>query len=83
MILKLGTSFVGLFALAEFATAQTAGAWNKCGGIGYSGPTTCIPDWVCVYQNPYNSQCLQPDSSTATATTTSTSSADGPSAVAK
>jgi len=31
--------------------------WGQCGGIGWTGPTTC-QDSTCTYSNPYYSQCL-------------------------
>ncbi|KAK7463773.1 hypothetical protein VKT23_005712 [Stygiomarasmius scandens] len=36
----------------------TSAAWGQCGGIGYSGPTTCASGSVCTVQNPYYSQCV-------------------------
>ncbi|EPS35402.1 hypothetical protein H072_11242 [Dactylellina haptotyla CBS 200.50] len=47
-----------------------AQAWAQCGGIGWTGPTTCVSGWTCVYSNPYYSQCLQGSSSSTTAVTT-------------
>ncbi|THU82426.1 major cellobiohydrolase [Dendrothele bispora CBS 962.96] len=32
--------------------------WGQCGGVFYSGPTTCASPYKCVYSNPYYSQCL-------------------------
>ncbi|KAK7462965.1 hypothetical protein VKT23_007546 [Stygiomarasmius scandens] len=32
--------------------------WGQCGGIGYTGPTTCASPYTCVYTNPYYSQCI-------------------------
>ncbi|KAK3401306.1 glycoside hydrolase superfamily [Sordaria brevicollis] len=32
--------------------------WGQCGGIGWSGPTTCVSPWTCQVLNPYYSQCL-------------------------
>ncbi|KIM22089.1 carbohydrate esterase family 1 protein [Serendipita vermifera MAFF 305830] len=29
-----------------------ANAWGQCGGIGWTGATTCIPGWTCVYSHP-------------------------------
>jgi cellobiose dehydrogenase (acceptor) len=40
------------------ATPSTAGKWERCGGIGHTGPTTCSDGWKCVKQNDYYSQCL-------------------------
>ncbi|RYN90517.1 Cellobiose dehydrogenase [Alternaria tenuissima] len=44
---------------AEPAQPSTAGAYERCGGIGFTGPTTCASGWKCVAQNDYYSQCLQ------------------------
>ncbi|KIO19715.1 carbohydrate-binding module family 1 protein, partial [Tulasnella calospora MUT 4182] len=41
-----------------------------CGGQGWTGATTCVAGWTCVYSNAWYSQCLQ---GTTTATTTTTS----------
>lgn len=32
--------------------------WGQCGGIGYSGSTTCVAPYTCHQQNPWYSQCL-------------------------
>ncbi|KAK7466233.1 hypothetical protein VKT23_004961 [Stygiomarasmius scandens] len=32
--------------------------YGQCGGIGYTGPTTCASGSVCTVSNPYYSQCL-------------------------
>ncbi|KAG8904493.1 hypothetical protein FRC01_008706, partial [Tulasnella sp. 417] len=37
----------------------TVAAYGQCGGIGYTGPTTCVSGWTCVYSNDYYSQCIQ------------------------
>lgn len=36
----------------------TAAHWAQCGGIGYTGPTTCVSPYTCTYNNAYYSQCL-------------------------
>ena len=36
----------------------TAAHWAQCGGIGYTGPTTCASPYTCTYSNAYYSQCL-------------------------
>ncbi|ETI26614.1 hypothetical protein G647_10375 [Cladophialophora carrionii CBS 160.54] len=33
--------------------------WGQCGGINWTGGTTCTAGWTCQAQNPYYSQCLQ------------------------
>ncbi|KAJ5488550.1 Exoglucanase 1 [Penicillium diatomitis] len=35
-----------------------AAHYAQCGGIGYSGPTTCVSPYTCTKQNDYYSQCL-------------------------
>lgn len=62
------------------------GAWGQCGGNGWSGATTCVSGYRCVYQNDWYSQCLPGAGSTTmkTSTTTtlpkmSTTSSDAPS----
>ncbi|KAF3932944.1 hypothetical protein ABW20_dc0101913 [Dactylellina cionopaga] len=54
----------------ERASAQ-GGAWSQCGGIGWTGTTTCVSGYSCSVLNPYYSQCL-PSSSTTKSTTTTT-----------
>ncbi|KAG9023316.1 hypothetical protein FRB95_013258 [Tulasnella sp. JGI-2019a] len=52
--------------------------YEQCGGIGWTGATTCTGGCVCTYQNPYYSQCLVGASTTSSTssvkTTTSTTS---------
>ncbi|KAF4611592.1 hypothetical protein D9613_003657 [Agrocybe pediades] len=36
----------------------TAAHWGQCGGIGWTGPTTCESPYTCQVGNPYYSQCL-------------------------
>ncbi|PKS07469.1 hypothetical protein jhhlp_006073 [Lomentospora prolificans] len=35
-----------------------ASQWAQCGGIGWSGPTTCVSPYQCTKLNDYYSQCL-------------------------
>ncbi|KAI8624505.1 carbohydrate-binding module family 1 protein [Xylariaceae sp. FL1651] len=35
-----------------------AAHWDQCGGIGWTGPTTCVSPYVCTASNAYYSQCL-------------------------
>ncbi|KAF3939183.1 Beta-xylosidase [Dactylella cylindrospora] len=74
----LAASILQLFHLCG-VNAQVQ-PWGQCGGIGWTGPTTCVSGWSCVVSNPYYSQCLEGSSSlttttfstTATRTTTAT-----------
>ncbi|KAG9077487.1 hypothetical protein FS749_010612 [Ceratobasidium sp. UAMH 11750] len=36
----------------------TVPKYGQCGGIGYTGPTTCASGSTCTYSNDYYSQCL-------------------------
>ncbi|KAG9248614.1 putative 1,4-beta-D-glucan cellobiohydrolase C [Calycina marina] len=61
---------VAVLALAAGSSAQGV-AYAQCGGLGFSGATTCISGYTCTYQNEYYSQCLPGSASpTTTATTT-------------
>ncbi|KAL4260055.1 Lytic polysaccharide monooxygenase AA9 [Pleurotus pulmonarius] len=36
----------------------TVGQWGQCGGIGYTGPTTCVAGTTCTVQSDYYYQCI-------------------------
>ncbi|KAK6502669.1 hypothetical protein TWF506_003247 [Arthrobotrys conoides] len=63
-------------ALAAAVNAQ-AQPYAQCGGSGFTGSTTCVSGWTCVYSNEWYSQCLQSTGTTAgtTATTKTTTKA--------
>ncbi|KAK6984968.1 glycoside hydrolase family 3 protein [Favolaschia claudopus] len=69
--LGLGVVFGAQLLACHLVSAQ-AGLYGQCGGMGWTGPTTCS-EGVCTYSNPYYSQCL-PGTATTTTTTSSTSS---------
>ncbi|KAI0696913.1 glycoside hydrolase superfamily [Cytidiella melzeri] len=54
---KLTTSFATLAVLLPIACAQSQ-VWGQCGGIGWTGPSTCVAGSTCVEQNAWYSQCL-------------------------
>ncbi len=60
----------GIFATGVVAQS---GPWGQCGGLYYTGPTTCTSGWHCVYQNDWYSQCLEGAAGTTAATTTKAS----------
>ncbi|TDL21861.1 cellulase-domain-containing protein [Rickenella mellea] len=69
-----------LLALASFVSAQQP-VYGQCGGINWTGGTTCAAGSVCTYSGPYYSQCLpgsnpppttKPPVTTPTKTSTST-----------
>lgn len=71
-------SYLTIFAFAGAVTAQVS-AWGQCGGIDYTGTTTCASGYSCVLLNNWYSQC-QPGSGTtsmSTSTTTSVPSSTG------
>jgi cellobiose dehydrogenase (acceptor) len=41
----------------------TAGAYERCGGQGWTGATTCATGWKCVKSNDFYSQCIQDSAS--------------------
>ncbi|KAH9902641.1 endo-1,4-B-xylanase A [Cubamyces lactineus] len=69
--MKLSTSFSLLAALIPYALAQSQ-EWGQCGGIGWTGPTTCVAGTVCTVLNPYYSQCLPGSASSTPTSPTST-----------
>ncbi|CAF1102542.1 unnamed protein product [Rotaria sp. Silwood1] len=56
---------IGLSNLPK--TTPCAAQWDQCGGIGWTGPTTCCAPYVCTYSNDWYSQCLQGSSSSSSA----------------
>ncbi|EJF64841.1 endo-1,4-B-xylanase A [Dichomitus squalens LYAD-421 SS1] len=55
--MKLSATFSVLAAVLPYALAQSQ-EWGQCGGIGWTGPTTCVAGTVCTVMNAYYSQCL-------------------------
>ncbi|KAK6362623.1 hypothetical protein TWF730_000079 [Orbilia blumenaviensis] len=65
----------GIIAILTIKSVEAqGGAWSQCGGIGWSGTTTCVSGYTCTVLNPYYSQCL-PGSGPSTTTTTTTTTA--------
>ncbi|KAK7446363.1 hypothetical protein VKT23_014569 [Stygiomarasmius scandens] len=65
---------LAILAFSTTASAQSA-VWGQCGGIGWSGPTTCVSGSTCTTINAYYSQCLPgsaPPASTPVSTPAST-----------
>ncbi|TDL15675.1 CEL4a mannanase [Rickenella mellea] len=77
------TITAGLVALSVISlTAAQQVVYGQCGGIGWTGPKTCVAGSVCTVSNPYYSQCLPgsapPASSTKPPTTSKTSAQPPP-----
>ncbi|KAG8689779.1 hypothetical protein FRC08_010778 [Ceratobasidium sp. 394] len=66
---------VSALAAAGYVSAQQ-GAYAQCGGINWTGGTTCVSGYVCTYQNDWYSQCVpgtaSPSTTTKASSTTST-----------
>ncbi|KIP05291.1 glycoside hydrolase family 10 protein [Phlebiopsis gigantea 11061_1 CR5-6] len=75
-MLKLSASFAALAVLLPLVSAQAA-EWGQCGGIGWTGATTCVSGTTCVESNAYYSQCLPglPTSTSSASGSSSTSTA--------
>jgi len=71
-----------LTLLAAFLSAARVGAqsavWGQCGGIGWTGPTTCVAGTTCTVINSYYYQCLPGSGGTTTTTTSTTSTTTTP-----
>ncbi|KAI0356388.1 putative acetylxylan esterase A [Trametes cingulata] len=84
-------SALSVVALAGLVAAQAA-EWGQCGGIGWTGATTCVAGTACVKLNDYYSQCQPgaaappppptPTSPSAPAPTSSTPTGSAPSGLA-
>ncbi|KAJ7598555.1 endoglucanase [Mycena floridula] len=62
---------------ALLSSAQSP-IWGQCGGIGWTGPTTCVPGAVCTPDNAYWAQCL-PITTTISSTSPTTNPTTNPS----
>ncbi|KAF7314754.1 Lipolytic enzyme [Mycena kentingensis (nom. inval.)] len=69
-------SFLVLASFSAAAVAQQV-VWGQCGGMGWTGPTTCVSGTTCVFSNPWYSQCL-PGAATTTPPATTTTPATTP-----
>ncbi|KAI5799115.1 hypothetical protein DFH27DRAFT_591316 [Peziza echinospora] len=61
--------FFGVTLIAGAAAADSP-VWGQCGGINWTGPTTCVSGSGCVNVNPYYFQC-QPGAAAPSTTKTS------------
>lgn len=56
--MKSKVILLSVLAYSSLTTAQTVGAWGQCGGINWTGGTTCVAGYYCFDQNPYYYQCI-------------------------
>ncbi|KAF3933018.1 hypothetical protein ABW20_dc0105643 [Dactylellina cionopaga] len=66
------TLLVTLGALAASSAAQQS-AFGQCGGQGWTGPTTCVSGYTCVYSNDFYSQCIAGSAAATTSKSTTKS----------
>lgn len=85
--MRLAAFVAGLLTSVGLVSAQSS-AWGQCGGIGWTGATTCVTGYTCVESNEYYSQCIPgaassssasvPTAPTSTSPVASSSSAQPP-----
>ncbi|EKM56584.1 glycoside hydrolase family 5 protein [Phanerochaete carnosa HHB-10118-sp] len=66
-----GVYAIPLFSLWFTLARGQAQEWQQCGGIGFTGSTTCVSGSVCSVINDYYSQCVPGTASSASASATS------------
>ncbi|KAI0669432.1 hypothetical protein C8Q78DRAFT_977627 [Trametes maxima] len=76
MLSKFGLATLALVVFVRVAAAQQA-VWAQCecGGIGWTGLTSCVSGATCTKMNDYYSQCIPGAASSAPAPTTTAPSA--------
>ncbi|EMD31601.1 glycoside hydrolase family 10 protein [Gelatoporia subvermispora B] len=67
--MKASASLACLLATVPFSMAQSS-VWGQCGGIGWTGPTTCASGNICIEYSSYYSQCIPNDQAPSTIPTT-------------
>ncbi|KAF8610091.1 cellobiohydrolase [Ceratobasidium sp. AG-I] len=75
----LNSISVGSLAVAFMASSVMAqqALYDQCGGINWTGGTTCVSGAVCTKLNDYYYQCLAGTAATTTTAATSTTTASG------
>ncbi|KAI1122008.1 carbohydrate-binding module family 1 protein [Nemania abortiva] len=62
---------VYVFGRAAIAQQQ---AWGQCGGIDWTGPSTCVSGYTCSFLNDYYSQCVPGAATTSSMSSTTAAS---------
>ncbi|KAG8773386.1 hypothetical protein FRC15_002039 [Serendipita sp. 397] len=62
-----------LLCLTSWVAAQQS-VWGQCGGINWTGPTTCVSGTTCNYVNDWYYQCIPSSASSSTSRSSSSSS---------
>ncbi|KAG8953052.1 hypothetical protein FRC04_002999 [Tulasnella sp. 424] len=55
---KTTTTTTKTSTTASSTATGIVAAYGQCGGLTYTGPTTCVSGYTCVYSNDYYSQCV-------------------------
>ncbi|KAJ7931108.1 glycoside hydrolase [Mycena leptocephala] len=58
-----------ILAFSSSVLAQSP-VWGQCGGVSWTGPTTCVTGSVCTFSSIYYSQCLPSTATTTPPTST-------------
>ncbi|KAF4574378.1 Endoglucanase EG-II [Pleurotus pulmonarius] len=69
---------VGFLVFVSLAARAQSRLYGQCGGVGWSGATTCVTGAVCSALNDYYSQCI-PGTAAPPSSTASTSGSSAPS----
>ncbi|KAJ7578379.1 hypothetical protein C8J56DRAFT_1059835 [Mycena floridula] len=51
---------ISFLTFGALLTSAQSLLWHQCGGIGFTGPTTCVTGAECDYVTPYYSCCFPP-----------------------
>ncbi|KDQ55158.1 glycoside hydrolase family 5 protein [Jaapia argillacea MUCL 33604] len=65
---------LGFIGLTVLSARGQAVLYGQCGGLNWTGATTCVAGAVCTYSNAYYSQCLPASSSSSSTHSTTTTS---------
>ncbi|KAK6331330.1 hypothetical protein TWF730_004412 [Orbilia blumenaviensis] len=68
-------TYVALAIAAPVLVAAQQPMWGQCGGIGWTGGTSCVAGAACSTLNPYYAQCLSASGQTTTRATTAATTA--------
>lgn len=52
------TSTASTTTTSKAPTTSAVAAYGQCGGTGYTGSTTCVSGYTCVYSSQWYSQCI-------------------------
>ncbi|KAG8750808.1 hypothetical protein FRC14_000208 [Serendipita sp. 396] len=71
--MKTSTLTILGFSIIPAVLAEVP-AYGQCGGLNWTGETTCVSGYTCQYSNDWYSQCVPGTAAASSSTTTKTSS---------